>query len=92
MLHPLQPECMDFGDIYREFGRRITLAATISSLRTFPFGTADDVRQEVRRLADIASAGRRVIFMPSNRLQPETPWPNILAFTAACRQLRDGAG
>jgi uroporphyrinogen decarboxylase len=91
VLHPLQPECMNFGDIYREFGTRITLAATISAQRTFPFGTPDDVRQEVRRLADIASADRRAIFMPSNRLQPETPWPNVLAFAAACRQLRDGA-
>jgi hypothetical protein len=29
--------------------------------------------------------------MPSNRVQPETPWENILAFADACRQLRDDA-
>ena len=28
VLHPVQPECMDFGAVYERFGRRIVLAAT----------------------------------------------------------------
>jgi uroporphyrinogen decarboxylase len=91
VLHPIQPECMDFASVYEQCGSRIALAATISAQRTFPFGTPDQVRQEVRRLAEIVAADRRAIFMPSNRIQPETPWENILAFADACRQLRDDA-
>jgi uroporphyrinogen decarboxylase len=86
VLHPIQPECMDFADIYGRFGSRIVLAATISAQRTFPFGSADDVRREVQRLAGIA-ADRRAILMPSNRVQPETPWDNIVAFADACRSV-----
>jgi uroporphyrinogen decarboxylase len=87
VLHPIQPECMDFADIYRRFGSRIVPAAAISAQRTFPFGLADDVRHEVYRLAGIA-ADRRTIFTPSNRVQPETPWANVVAFADACRMLR----
>jgi len=88
ILHPLQPECMDFAAHYREFGRRIVLAATLSAQRTFPYGTPDDVRSAVDRLVDVVAADRRAILMPSNRIQPETPWANVVAFATACRQLR----
>jgi len=87
ILHPIQPECMDFEAIYRQFGGRIALTATISAQRLFPFGSADEVRAEVRRLAAVA-ADRRAILMPSNRIQPETPWENVVAFAEACRALR----
>jgi uroporphyrinogen decarboxylase len=88
VLHPVQPECMDFEAVYGRYGSRIALAATISAQRLFPFGSPDAVRAEVRRLAKVA-ADRRAILMPSNRIQPETPWENVVAFAAACRALRD---
>ena len=91
ILHPVQPECMSFDETYRRYGRQIVLAATISSQKVFPFGSADDVRREVRRLARIASPDRRAILMPSNVIQPETPWENVLAFAEEARALREGA-
>jgi uroporphyrinogen decarboxylase len=89
VLHPVQPECMDFGAVYGRFGRRLVLAATLSAQRTFPFGSAEDVRREVRRLADVVAEDRRTVFMPSNRIQPETPWENVVAFADECRRLRE---
>ena len=89
VLHPVQPECMSFEDVYRRHGDRILLAATISSQRVFPFGTAEDVRREVRRLAEIAASDCRCILMPSNVIQPETPWENVVAFAEEARALRD---
>lgn len=85
MLHPVQPECMDLAELYRQFGRHITLCATISSQRVFPFGSADEVRAEVRRLKAVCRADRRCILCPSNRIQPETPWANLLAFAEEAR-------
>lgn len=87
VLHPIQPECMDFETVYRQYGGRIALTATISAQRLFPFGSPEEVRAEVRRLVAIA-ADRRTILMPSNRIQPETPWENVLAFAEACYELR----
>lgn len=80
VLHPIQPECMDFATVYRRFGQDIVLCATVSAQKTLPFGTADDVRREIRRLVDIVAVDRRCIIMPSNVFQPETPWENLLAF------------
>jgi len=88
ILHPVQPECMDFGAVYRQYGGRIALAATISAQRVFPFGSPDEVRAEVRRLAQVVCADRRAILMPSNRVQPETPWENVVALAETCRALR----
>ncbi len=48
-----------------------------------------EVRDEARRLAGVA-ADRRAILMPSNRIQPETPWENVVAFAEACRALCHG--
>ncbi len=53
ILHPLQPECMDFGQFHREYGDKIVLTATVSSQKILPFGSPDDVRREVRRLAGL---------------------------------------
>jgi uroporphyrinogen decarboxylase len=89
-LHPIQPECMDFEAVYRQHGSRIALTATISAQRLFPFGSPEEVKSEVHRLANIVAADRRAILMPSNRVQPETPWENVVAFAEACREVRGG--
>ena len=87
MLHPVQPECMDFAAVYRQWGRRIVPCAAISSQRILPFGSPDEVRAEVQRLAQIA-ADRRTMILPSNVIQPETPWENVVALADACRRLK----
>ena len=89
ILHPIQPECMDFEEVHRRFGNAIVLCATISAQRVFPFGTPDEVRAEVRRLKGICGEGHRGILCPSNRIQPETPWENILAFADEARAGRE---
>lgn len=89
MLHPVQPECMDFDAIYRQWGRRIVPCATVSSQRILPFGSPDEVRAEVRRLAHVA-ADRRTMILPSNVIQPETPWENVAALADECRRLKAG--
>ena len=88
ILHPLQPECMDFERFHREFGDKIVLAASLSSQKILPFGTPDDIRREARRLAGIVGSKKRTILMPSNVIQPETPWENVVAFAEEARALR----
>ena len=88
VLHPLQPECLDFAAVYRQYGKQIVLCATTSAQRTLPFGTPDEVRREVRRLAGVVGGDRRCILMPSNVIQPETPWENVVAFAEEARALR----
>jgi uroporphyrinogen decarboxylase len=88
VLHPIQPDCMDFEALWTQFGNDIVLTATISSQTLFPFGTPGEIRQEVRRLAEVVGRDRRAILMPSNALQPETPWENVVAFAEAARAIQ----
>ncbi len=85
ILHPIQPECMDVEQVKRDFGKDIVVCATLSSQKVFPFGSPQDVRREVRRLKSICGSDRRCILCPSNLIQPETPWENILAFADEAR-------
>ena len=48
---------MDFEKTAARYGKDIVLCATISSQRTFPFGTPEDVREEVKRLIKICESG-----------------------------------
>jgi uroporphyrinogen decarboxylase len=86
ILHPIQPECMDFQSIHERYGRDITLCATISAQQLFPFGTPDEIRRWTRRVRQLCSPDNRAILCPSNMIQPETPWENILAFAEAARE------
>ncbi len=88
VLHPVQPECMDFEACYRRYGDAIVLSASLSSQRILPFGSPEAVRREVQRLAGMVGPKRRAILMPSNRIQPETPWENVVAFADEARRQR----
>jgi uroporphyrinogen decarboxylase len=81
---------MDLAEAKREFGRHLVLCATLSAQRLLPFGSPAQVRQEVQRLAALFQDGGRAILCPSNRLQPETPWENVLAFAEEALALRGG--
>jgi len=90
ILHPLQPECMNFARAKSLFREKLLLCATLSAQQIFSFGSHDDVRQEVRRLKALCSEDNRAIFCPSNMIQPETPWENIEAFVQEAQEGRFG--
>lgn len=87
ILHPIQPECMDFESIYKTYGRHIILCSTLSCQQLFPFGTPEEIKKCVRYLAQRCPE-KRTLLCPSNLLQPETPWENILAFVDAAQNLK----
>lgn len=45
-----------------------------------PFGSTEDVRNEVRRLAEKVGKGGGLILAPSHMLEPEVPISNVIAF------------
>jgi uroporphyrinogen decarboxylase len=50
----------------------------LSTQRTLPFGTADDVRAEVRRLLELGRDGG-YIFAPAHDVEGDVPLENMLA-------------
>ncbi|TFG86390.1 MAG: hypothetical protein E4H17_04205 [Gemmatimonadales bacterium] len=85
VLHPVQPECMDVAALKRRLGDRIVICATLGAQRTLARGKPAEVAAETTRLIDTLGADRRRLVCPSNRIQPETPWENVLAFERAAR-------
>ena len=84
VLHPLQPESNDVVRCQREFGRDIAFWGALGSQSTLPFGTAADVRREVReRLRLFRNGG--YILAPAGAAPAETPAENILAIADEAR-------
>lgn len=86
ILNPVQPESMDFREIYREFGGKLSFHGTIGTQSTMPFGTPEEVKAKVREHMEIASSFGGLLPAPTHLLEPEVPWENILAYVQACRE------
>jgi len=88
VLNPVQPECMDFAEIHREFGKNISFWGTLGTQTTMPFGTPADIKNEVWRNLDIAGDAGGLLCAPTHLLEPEVPWKNIEAYIEACREYK----
>lgn len=80
---------MDPATLKERHGRTLSFAGGVSVQRTLPFGTADQVRDEVRRLIGILGRGGGYILGPSHAIQAGTPPENVVAMfdTAATTPL-----
>ena len=79
MLQPLQPESMDIFDLKRRFGRDLCLVGGIGTQRTLPYGTPQDVVDEVRKCLDIMAKGGGYICAPAKPILPGVPLENAVA-------------
>jgi uroporphyrinogen decarboxylase len=79
VLQSVQPEAMDPYELKREFGKDLTFWGGLGSQRIIPFGTPDEIRQEVDRLCRVMGEGGGYILGPAKALQPETPTANAAA-------------
>ena len=79
VLESVQPEAMDPYELKRRYGREITFWGGLGSQSTIPFGTPEEIRQEVDRLCREMGRGGGYILGPAKALQPETPTENAAA-------------
>ena len=82
VLNPIQWRCsgMEIDALKRDYGGRLCFHGGLDNQQTLPFGSADDVRAEVRRLIDVLAADRTgYILAPCHNIQANTPIENILA-------------
>jgi len=82
ILNPVQWVCpgMDMRELKAEFGNRICFHGAVENQKILPFGSAQEVRTEVRHCIDaLASDGTGYILAPCHNLQVNTPVENIIA-------------
>lgn len=88
ILNPIQPESMDFREIYKEYGGKLSFHGTIGTQTTMPFGTPEEVKAKVREHLEIAKEYGGLYVSPTHLLEPEVPWENIEAYAEACREYK----
>jgi len=88
VLNPIQWRCpgMDRESLVRDFGSRIAFHGGIDNQQTLPFGSVDDVVQEVRECAQFFK-GCRWICAPCHNIQAVSPVENVLAMYEAAHEL-----
>ncbi len=79
IFNPFQPEVMDVFDIKRTHGSMLSFYGGISIQRTLPFGTARQVRDEVRRLIDVVGEHGGYIASPSHDIPGDAKAENVAA-------------
>jgi uroporphyrinogen decarboxylase len=85
ILQSIQPEArgMSLAALKKAFGKRLCFQGGVSIQKTMPYGSPDDVRQEVAALAKIAKPDGGYIFCTSHNIQADTSVQNVLALMEA---------
>lgn len=79
VLNPIQPACMDPARIKKQYGDKLCFWGTIDEQHTLPFGTPEQVREEIlKRLETVAFDGG-LILGPTHHVQLDTPLENFWA-------------
>jgi uroporphyrinogen decarboxylase len=86
ILNPVQPECVDPAALKREYGDRLAFWGCVGTQTTFPFGTAAEMKAEIKHLVETVGEGGGLFLAPTHVLEPDVPWENIVAFFEACEE------
>lgn len=81
VLNPVQWRCpgMDREGLKRDFGDKLIFHGAMDNQYTLPFGTVEEVRQEVLDNYRILGQGGGYILAPCHNIQSITPPENIVA-------------
>lgn len=88
VLNPVQPECMDFEALFKEYGDRLSFSGTLGTQTLMPFGTPEEIRAEIFSKLDFVGESGGLLICPTHVLEPEVPIENIVAFIDACKEYR----
>jgi uroporphyrinogen-III decarboxylase len=89
ILNPVQCSAAGMApeELKREFGDRLTFwGGGVDTQNTLPFGTAEDVRNEVRSRLKIFGKGGGYVFDAIHNIQARVPVENVLAMYEAVRE------
>jgi uroporphyrinogen decarboxylase len=79
VLQSIQPDAanISLADLKARFGAKLCFHGGISIQQTMPFGTPNEVRQEVKRIADVVKPDGGYIFSTAHNIQADTSVENV---------------
>lgn len=85
VLDPVQPHAahMDSFELKREFGEKLVFHGGIDIQQVLPFGTQEEVEEEVRARINAFAPGGGYILAPAHNVQADVPPANIVAMIQA---------
>ena len=87
VLDPVQPQAagMDSAELKQEFGDRLTFHGGVDEQQVLPFGSEQDVEQEVKRCLRAFARGGGYILAPAHYVQADVPPANLVAMCRAAQ-------
>lgn len=90
VFNPFQPEVMDVAALMERYRGRLAFWGGVSTQRTMPYGTPDDVRREVRAMHARGREGGYIL-SPSHALEGDVPLENLLALLEETHALAEAS-
>jgi len=78
-FNPFQPEVMAVAELIPRYRGRLAFHGGLSTQKTLPFGTPDEVRAETRKLLALGRDGGYIL-APAHAVEGDVPLDNMLAF------------
>jgi uroporphyrinogen decarboxylase len=82
----VQPEIYDLKELKKEFGEHLTFWGGISTQKTLPYVSPDEVKKITGETIKILGKGGGYIAAPTHQVPPDVPVENILALLEAFRE------
>ncbi len=89
-FNPFQPEVMNVEELLPAYRGRLAFHGGLSTQRTLPYGSAEDVRTETRKLLELGAEGG-YIFAPAHAVPGDVPVENLVAFIEEVRKQKTPA-
>jgi uroporphyrinogen decarboxylase len=83
-FNPFQPEVMDVQELLPRYRGRLAFHGGLSTQRTLPHGSVEDVQRESRQLLELGREGG-YIFAPAHDVEGDVPLENMLAMINAAQ-------
>ncbi len=91
-FNPFQPEVMDPFEMKRRYGDRLAFWGGVSTQQLLPYGTPEEVREQVRRLLEEVGEGGGYICAPAHSIPGDAKPENIMALIETVNDGNDGDG
>jgi uroporphyrinogen decarboxylase len=88
IFNPFQPEVMDVFEMKRKHGDKLTFYGGISIQKTLPFGSIQQVRNEVNQLMEVIGRGGGYVAAPSHAIPADAKTENVAAMIDVLRNQR----